>query len=295
MNSIPRGKIPRAGLIWRPESRGDTAIPLTIPAHQAPVLPLKLWRPDWFDATALCVGSVVPDLLYPFVGLWSHTFTALVVVVPVSMLIATLLRRSAGASVFPQFPDLGAMRLHSYAVIGRRRPLAVVTAGSAVIGALSHIVIDAFTHDPGWGARWLHLDEHWVAMPFRSDVSAARALQYVGHSVASVVGLLLFYYIGRHRLLERWYGSEDVRRARAARPTTVQRVRFWGVSFAVAMVVGGVVGPLAHTRVVFTVMAGWVVGLLTAGSLTTLVPTAMASVRPDDGLVEAEAANPRED
>lgn len=274
---------------------GGTVIPLTIPAHQVPVLPLKLWRPDWFDATALCVGSVVPDLLYPFVGLWSHTFTALLLVVPVSVLIATLLRRRAGASVFPQLPDLGGMRLHSYAVIGGRRPLAAISVGSAVIGAVSHIVIDAFTHDPGWGARWLHLDRHWVAMPFRSAVSAARALQYVGHSVASVVGLLIFWYIGRHRLLERWYGCEDVRRARTARPDTAQRVRFWAVSFAVAVVVGGAVGPLAHTRVVFTVMAGWVVGLLAAGSLPTLVPTATASARPDGGLVEAEAPDLRED
>lgn len=33
-------------------------MPLTFPAHQAPVLPLKLWRPPWFDATACSIRDL---------------------------------------------------------------------------------------------------------------------------------------------------------------------------------------------------------------------------------------------
>jgi hypothetical protein len=39
-----------------------SAVPFPLLAHQAPVLPLKAWRPAWFNGTALVVGSLAPDL-----------------------------------------------------------------------------------------------------------------------------------------------------------------------------------------------------------------------------------------
>src|SRR4051812_19906912 len=43
-------------------------VPLTILAHQAAVLPLKLARPRWFDGTALVIGSMAPDLVFVLHG-----------------------------------------------------------------------------------------------------------------------------------------------------------------------------------------------------------------------------------
>ncbi|MFF5265545.1 DUF4184 family protein [Actinomadura viridis] len=37
-------------------------VPLTFPSHAAAVMPLKFWRPRWFDGVALVVGSTAPDL-----------------------------------------------------------------------------------------------------------------------------------------------------------------------------------------------------------------------------------------
>ena len=43
--------------------RRETArLPLTWFAHQVPMIGMKLARPKWFDATALCIGSMMPDL-----------------------------------------------------------------------------------------------------------------------------------------------------------------------------------------------------------------------------------------
>jgi hypothetical protein len=39
-------------------------MPLTLPTHPMAVVPLKLWRPSWFDGVALVVGSISPDLAY---------------------------------------------------------------------------------------------------------------------------------------------------------------------------------------------------------------------------------------
>lgn len=45
-------------------------MPATFPSHLAAVLPLKLWRPAWFDGVALAVGSMAPDLAYALDGFW---------------------------------------------------------------------------------------------------------------------------------------------------------------------------------------------------------------------------------
>lgn len=39
-------------------------MPLTLFAHQVPTMGLKMARPRWFDGTALCLGSMAPDLGY---------------------------------------------------------------------------------------------------------------------------------------------------------------------------------------------------------------------------------------
>ncbi len=39
-------------------------IPLTLPTHPLAVLPLKLWRPRWFDGVALGLGAVAPDVVF---------------------------------------------------------------------------------------------------------------------------------------------------------------------------------------------------------------------------------------
>jgi len=35
-----------------------------IPSHQAPVIPLKRWRPHWFSGLALVLGTLAPDLVF---------------------------------------------------------------------------------------------------------------------------------------------------------------------------------------------------------------------------------------
>ena len=41
-------------------------MPATVPSHQGVVLPLKLWRPQWFDGVALAVGAASPDVAKAF-------------------------------------------------------------------------------------------------------------------------------------------------------------------------------------------------------------------------------------
>jgi hypothetical protein len=124
-------------------------MPLTFPSHAAAVVPLKLWRPRWFDGVALVIGSTAPDLPYavhPYVPLDGHGWWALVwFCVPVTV-IGSYLTRWAAPVVAACLPDGGPFHWRDYGVIGRSWYPWAVTAGCAWFGALTHRIWDTFTH-----------------------------------------------------------------------------------------------------------------------------------------------------
>lgn len=203
-------------------------VPVTAPAHQAFALPLKLRWPDRFDATALCIGAAAPDIAFgfaPWIGWRNHDLEGLLFFcIPFTVLAASILRYRGAKRLFPYLPDLGPLQLRSYAVIGERRPRPIVTLTSAFIGATNHIVVDAFTHQGRWGSTFFGLDAGAGALPIRGGMTLARWLQYLGHSVGSVVGLVLFVAVTSGGLLSRWYGKRAVRDARRVQPTRRQRL-----------------------------------------------------------------------
>jgi hypothetical protein len=119
-------------------------MPLTFPSHAAAVLPLKRWRPRWFDGVALVIGSASPDLAYALDGSrlpvfpLSHQWHGLVLFcLPVTLLGCVLVRWAAPV-VSAHLPG----SLTAYGILGCRRPRLFVTAASALIGAASHLIWD---------------------------------------------------------------------------------------------------------------------------------------------------------
>ncbi|MGR6320850.1 DUF4184 family protein [Micromonospora soli] len=131
-------------------------MPLTFPSHLAPVLPLKLWRPHWFDGVALATGAVAPDVGYLFtgtrfdLGLRTHTLGGLLWwCLPVALAYAWIVRRViAGIAVHLPGERLFGWRDHA-ALGGVRHPWQV-TVCSALIGAFSHVAWDRVTHTERW-------------------------------------------------------------------------------------------------------------------------------------------------
>jgi hypothetical protein len=120
-------------------------VPLTVPTHPVAVLPLKMWRPHWFDGVALAVGSTAPDLAYPLDGTglaaWplSHQVRGLVLwCLPVTLVLSGLLRRAIPV-IAAHLPG-PLTRLSGYAFVGWHRWH--VTVASALIGAASHLALD---------------------------------------------------------------------------------------------------------------------------------------------------------
>ncbi|WP_186315555.1 DUF4184 family protein [Catellatospora sichuanensis] len=161
-------------------------MPLTFPSHLAPVLPLKLWRPRWFDGVALSAGAVAPDVAYLALDADgrlfadTHTWQALVWwCLPVALAYTWVVRRSVG-TVAVHLPDSRRFAWRAYAALGHHRHRWWITVGSCLLGAMSHIGWDRFTHTDGWihavfGVRWSDISPlaWWTVSDLASTVVGA--------------------------------------------------------------------------------------------------------------------------
>lgn len=154
-------------------------------AHPAAVLPLHRRWPRPFVLSALVIGSMAPDFAYlpPFlasrtlshnlagsvlfcvpVGFVVYLLFHLLLKVPLASLLPAALQRQAASAlaVSPRLPE---------------RPLLTVFA-SLWIGALSHLVWDAFTHDPSRATRMLPLLTRTLFRYEGHEVHVCRVLQH---------------------------------------------------------------------------------------------------------------------
>lgn len=182
-------------------------MPLTLPTHPVAVVPLKLWRPHWFDGVALVIGAVAPDIAYAADGygltIHSHTWHApLWWAVPIALVGGRLVRWAAPV-VAVHLPAGGRLALRDYGVVGVVRHPWWVTAMSAVLGAVSHIVWDAFTHPYAFGGRLLF---PWLHERVAPGLPWWELLVRLSDLLGFAVGLALVARLGRARLLRRWHG-----------------------------------------------------------------------------------------
>ena len=212
-------------------------MPATFPSHQAAVLPLKLWRPRWFDGVALVAGSAAPDAAYPLAGFVSlpenHTWWGLLwFSLPVAY-VATLVIRWAAPGVAAHLPTGGPLRLRDYGVLGLVRHPWYVTVWSILIGAVSHLVWDAFTHPPAGSNSWGVRAVPWLATTGPWDQQWWFIVQHGSTLVGAVGFAAMLSHIGRTGALRRWHGAPP--------PVPVAMGRFWGTA---AVVLVAVLAPL---------------------------------------------------
>jgi hypothetical protein len=248
-------------------------MPLTFPSHAAAVLPLKLWRPRWFDGVALVVGSASPDFVYalePYVQIRAHTWWGLVwCCVPATLVLTWLIRRAAPI-VSAHLPAGGRFALGDYGVLGTVKYRWYVTVGCAWLGALSHRLWDAVTHDRLDGV---------VRFPVLSTEAFAGeqwswVLQHGSTVVGAAVFVLVALRLGRRRTLIAWHGTPP-------RPQRRPRL-FWGTAAAVWLVGLAVQPAFAGIGlppvIVVRLMIVATIGLLAAAAPTALSPIVATKV-----------------
>jgi hypothetical protein len=214
-------------------------VPFTL-AHPAAVLPL-VRRP--FVASALVAGAVAPDVLYVdpiyrfatqhingnFTITLTHEFTSAFWLDPLlAVLMLVVFQLVIRRPLIALAPSALAARLPSLRV--PTVALLLWTLVSAIVGAVTHVVWDSFTHGDGYFVRQF-------PGVFRAEVTGAwdvnRILQYVS-TVGGCLVLAIWLY--------RWY-----RRTTPASVTGGDHVSGW-VRYVVlaALVLFGVAGAVVE-------------------------------------------------
>ena len=177
-------------------------MPFTFLAHQAAVLPLKWARPRWFSGTALVIGSMAPDFEYFLRGeAWSsigHTLPGqLVFCLPLTLVGVWLVHRVLARPLGERLPDLVPLHLRDYAGLDSTRLDASFWARatfSALVGSLSHVAWDGFTHGDGWAVLRLPALAADVG-----GVPLSKLLQHGSTLVGATLTLVLLALLGRSR------------------------------------------------------------------------------------------------
>jgi hypothetical protein len=189
-------------------------MPWIVPSHQAPALGLKLWRPRWFSGFALCLGSMVPDLEFIFritrTAIISHTVIGqLVFTVPATLVLHVLSTALILPWLVPRLPSGPPLYLEELRAV---RPLSslrdwIVAAWSALLGGLTHIGLDGFTHgdESGWAVPYLPVLRTLVPYP-GGPIPLHDLLQTVLTIVLGAVSIFAWRRAVRKRLLWRWRG-----------------------------------------------------------------------------------------
>jgi hypothetical protein len=192
-------------------------MPFTFLAHQAAIAPLKLMRPTWFSGTALAVGSMSPDFVYflrgDAVGHFGHTPLGLLVFcLPLGIVVTWLVQRVLAVPVAQHLPDCGPFHLRDLALIDDRgrvglRRWWLLVSTSVLVGALTHVAWDGFTHRHGWAVERLPVLRTVVELgPMRQPIW--HLLQHGGTVVGSALTTAALFFIGSRRLLRTWASTE---------------------------------------------------------------------------------------
>src|SRR6266536_1491136 len=160
-------------------------------AHPAAVLPLRRWSIRYLSFVALLLGTITPDLSYCLeqykVDVLAHSLRGCVIFsLPVGWILVLISFR-VGEPLVGLLPAPHRQVLLP-ACCHRRQPWFAVPL-SVLIGAMTHVFWDSFTHDTGWFVE-------------RSDFLQSTLFAWNGHSfqmyrlvwhVSTWVGLLLLY------------------------------------------------------------------------------------------------------
>lgn len=160
-------------------------------SHPGIVLPFL--KNNRLSATGLIMGAMCPDFEY-FIRMKvqstiSHTFSGLLLFnLPIGLLVAILFHQIIKASLIDNCPDfirkrLSVLRNSNWMDYLKQNLFKVLI--SIVLGAISHIVWDLFTHETGYFVR---------EMPFLQQKTGDIPYYKIAQHLSSLLGMVLIFY-----------------------------------------------------------------------------------------------------
>ncbi|MGB1309916.1 MAG: DUF4184 family protein [Leucothrix sp.] len=177
-------------------------MPFTL-SHPVAAIPLKKYLGDYGGLSALFIGAMVPDFVYMlppdfvfYYRLSSHSLMGLFdVCLPMGILFFYLYHLLMAPAIVAVFPNQLQRKLPPHLFLGRCPPMrnAHTLIVSILIGAATHILWDAFTHEDSF-PMYIELLRTPVATLDNWEIMPFRILQHF----STVFGLmLLLWWIGQ--------------------------------------------------------------------------------------------------
>lgn len=168
-------------------------MPFTI-SHIAIVLPFTCRPRKYLSVTGLMIGTMVPDFLYfillnPYFD-GGHTWWGIFVYdIPLALLLAFLYHDVAKSALIRYLPEWAGSRIHHFRYFNwdhyfKQHYFVVIS--SIILGALSHLFLDAFTHGDGYFVQLIPFLERNLTI-FHQHLEMWYLMQYL----SSITGLLL--------------------------------------------------------------------------------------------------------
>jgi uncharacterized protein DUF4184 len=211
-------------------------MPFTI-SHAAAVLPFARFLGRWRVLSALVIGSMVPDFGYllpwRLPRLETHSAAALLSFsLPVGLAAYWIFQRLLKTplrEILPDGPYSASLPFAPIAEIGSARQWLIASCG-VLIGAVTHLVWDGFTHEGARGVRMLPGLDEWFVDVAGHEIGGTRFLE----DFSSVAGLIVVVWV-LWRFL-RTHAPPD------APPRRLQRSqrRFWSAAYALTAAAVGI-------------------------------------------------------
>jgi Domain of unknown function (DUF4184) len=175
-------------------------MPFTI-SHAAAVLPFARPLARWRLLSAAVIGSMVPDFgfLMPWRPARIETHSAISLLtfcLPVGLATFWVFQQLIKRSVVAVLPDATYARWHGFAApadIGSLKQWVLGAAG-VLVGAVTHLVWDGFTHEGARGVRMIPALDDPIVDIAGHRLGGARLLQDVSSLVGLVIVLAILAY-----------------------------------------------------------------------------------------------------
>lgn len=183
-------------------------MPFTL-AHPTAVVCLKNKR---FNFTALILGSMAPDFLYfinfrPY-GHFGHEFLGFFLLnLPICFLLAYIFHNVMKSNLISHLPRpfdswYGYLRTEKFMLHSWNGVL--VFAYSALIGMLTHVIWDGFTHSSGFFVKHISWLSHKISIGGGTEIYIYKLIQHGSTVIGGIIVLIALYMLRDNRKRILW-------------------------------------------------------------------------------------------
>ncbi|WPO79408.1 DUF4184 family protein [Flavobacterium sp. KACC 22761] len=176
-------------------------------SHPAIILPFKYFPKRWFSMTGLVIGSLTPDFEY-FIrmkvkSIYSHTFLGILWFdLPLAIVLAFIFHNIVRNSLFINLPKPFQKRLHSFTEfnwnIHFKKSWFVILI-SILIGIISHLFWDAFTHEHGYFVSHIPDLSHFILL-FEKKIPIWKIFQHLSTFIGGLFILLALFKLPKNSI-----------------------------------------------------------------------------------------------